>query len=150
MGVDVAVCEGELDEFLLQSGGVEDGVDAFEKGALLAVVGPRRLIVRRLPRSVELVNSRDLERFLAHRAQTLSGDQVAAISDVADLETTWSVSSASDLDAGRLHREFSIVRNEVGAALLRRVLWGVAAFALAYAVMVTMIATLVTSVVVRR
>ena len=113
---------------------------------LLVVVDPRKLVVRQPSHAVRVVASRELERVLSRAPRVLSGGQVAAISDLADLETTWPAPPSADLDTGRLHRDFASVRREVRSALLRRVLWIVGAFVVAYVVMVTMVATLVTSV----
>lgn len=114
--------------------------------ALLVVVEPRKLVVKRPAGGVRVVASQDLERLLARAPRILSGDQVAAISDLADLESTWPVPPAAQLDTQRLHRDFAMVRQEVRSALLRRVLWGVAAFCAAYAFVWGMVATLVTGV----
>lgn len=115
--------------------------------ALLVVVEPRRLTVRSTPVGVEIVASQELERFLTRAPRALPGDEVAAISDLADLESTWPAPPATELDAQRLHRDFALVRHAVRAALLRRVVWGVIAFVGAYALVWAMVATLVTSVV---
>ena len=115
---------------------------------LLVIVDPRKLVVRQPSDPVRVVSSHDVERVLTRAPHSLTGDHVAAVSDLADLETTWPALPNSELDTARLHRDFAVVRQEVHSAVLRRVLWGVAAFAVAYVVMLTMVATLVSSVVV--
>ncbi len=114
---------------------------------LLVVVDPRKLIVKRPPTYVSIVSSGDLERSLTRGQQILSGDEVAALSDLADLESTWPVPADTDLNLQRLHADFALVRLEVSSALVRRVLWGVVAFTVAYAIAWGMVATLVSSMV---
>jgi len=114
---------------------------------LLVLVEPRKLVVRRPASVVRVVESTELERMLTRAARTLTGDEVAAISDHADLESTWPTPPAGTFDVQRLHQDFAVVREEVRAALLRRVLWGVLAFAVVYALTVGTIATLVASMV---
>ena len=91
--------------------------------------------------------SPDLDRLLTRAPRILTGDEVAAISDLADLESTWPAPPAAQLDTQRLNREFALVRHEVRSALLRRVLWGVVAFVGAYAFVWSMVATFVTGVI---
>lgn len=114
---------------------------------LLVVVEPRKLVVKKASNSVRVVASHELERLLTRAPRVLAGDEVAAISDLADLETTWPSPPLSGLDTQRLHRDFALVRHEVRSAVLRRVLWGVAGFTIAYGLLWAMVATLVTNVV---
>lgn len=115
--------------------------------ALVVVVDPRRLVVKSAGSGVRVVASGDLERVLTKAPRILSGDQVAAISDLADLETTWPAPHAAGLDTQRLHREFALVRRGVDSALWRRVAWGAVAFVGAYALVWATVATLVSTVV---
>jgi hypothetical protein len=113
---------------------------------MLVVVEPRKLVVKRPANGVRVVASQDLERVLTRAPRVLAGDEVAAVSDLADLESTWPTPLAAGLDTQRLHRDFAMVRHGVRSALLRRVLWGAVGFTVAYALVWTMVATLVTSV----
>jgi len=115
--------------------------------ALLVVVDPRKLIVKRPATGVRVVASPDLERLLTRTPRVLTGDEVAAISDLADLESTWPAPPPAQVDTHSLHREFALVRHEVRSALLRRVLWGALAFAGAYVFVWSMVATFVTGVI---
>lgn len=96
--------------------------------ALLVVVGARRVVVRRPAAVVRVVASDDLERMLQRAPRILAGDEVAAVSDLADLESTWPMPTASALDVQGLHRSFAVVRAQVRSALLRRVVWATSAF----------------------
>jgi Nuclease-related domain len=114
---------------------------------LLVVVDPRRIVVKIPPATVRIVSSGDLERLLTRGPVIVSGDDVAALSDLADLESTWPVPPGTEHNHQRLHAEFALVRHEVSSALVRRVLWGVIAFTLAYGIVWGLVATLVSSVV---
>lgn len=95
--------------------------------ALLVVVGARRVTIRRPAAVVRVVASDDLERMLQRAPRILAGDEVAAVSDLADLESTWPMPTASSLDVQGLHRSFAVVRAQVRSALLRRVVWATSA-----------------------
>lgn len=113
---------------------------------MLVVVDPLRLTVKATSGEVVIVASRELEGFLSRAARTLTGDEVAHISDLADLDTTWPASPDSGLDTQKLHRDFGIIRTRVNDALLRRILWAAAATIVVYATVCSLIATLVTVV----
>ena len=72
---------------------------------------------------MDLATSGDLERVLTRLPKVLGGEQVATISDLADLESTWPAASALHADTQRLHREFALVRAEVRSAWFTRVSW---------------------------
>jgi hypothetical protein len=115
--------------------------------ALLVVVDPRRVTVRAPAHGVQVIESRDLQRFLTHSQRRLTGDEVARISDLADLDSTWPRTGALDLDTRRLRRDFLDLRDAVRQAILRRVLWIVAAFGVSYVVLWSLVATLVSDIV---
>lgn len=117
--------------------------------AVLVIVRPRKLIVRAPAEGVSIVVSQDLERFVTRALTALRGDEVAAISDLADLESTWPQQPDAQLDTQRLHRDFVVVRHAVRTALLRRVLWGSVGFLVACAFAWGMIAALVATVITR-
>jgi len=98
-----------------------------------------------------VITSNDLERTLAFSARTLTGEEVAHISDLADLVSTWPTVNAgpdgASLDTQKLHRDFGTIRTSVNDALVRRVLWGAAATIVVYAGVCSVISTLVTMVV---
>ncbi len=110
---------------------------------LLVVVNPRRLSVRVAASAVRVIPSSQVERFLSRAPRTLSGDEVARISDLADLAATWPPAATTTLDVQGLHRQFAVVRDEVRRALVRRVLWGVLGIAVAYAGVWSLVASFV-------
>jgi hypothetical protein len=110
---------------------------------LLVIVDPKRLTVTPAAGAVRVLASWELERVLTRAPRTLSGDEVAGLSDVADLVTTWPRADAVDLaDTQQLYRDFSAVRDEVRVALSRRILWIVAGLGLAYGAVWALIGTL--------
>ena len=114
---------------------------------LLVVVDPQKLTLKTAPAEVRVVSSRDLEAVLADAPRTLTGEEVALVSDVADLESTWPASDAVALDTQQLHRDFGTIRSSVNDALVRRILWGAAATIIVYVTVCSLIATFVTAVV---
>lgn len=96
---------------------------------LLALVEPRRVALRA---PLPVVRATDLHRTLERAPQTLDGDEVAAISDRADLGSTWPMADAAALDTQQLHRDFATVRAAVRDAADRRVLWIAAGVGVAY------------------
>jgi hypothetical protein len=114
---------------------------------LLVVVDPRKLSVRVAASGVRVIPSYQLERFLSKAPRTLSGTEVARISDLADLAATWPDAPAPRLDVRGLHRQFAVVRNSVRTALLRRVLWGTLGVAIIYAAVWTLVASLVSMLI---
>jgi Nuclease-related domain len=113
---------------------------------LVVVVGSRRLVVKTAVDDVRVVSATDLEKALCVSPQILSGDEVAFISDAADLDATWPTAGATVLDTQKLHREFSIIRAGVSTALVRRVTWAAAATTIVYISVCSVIATLVSIV----
>jgi hypothetical protein len=110
---------------------------------LLVIVDPKRLTVKQTATTVRVMASWELERVLTRAARTLTGDEVARLSDVADLITTWPRADAVDLaDTQQLYRDFSAVRDEVRVALGRRILWIVAGVGLMYGAVWSLIGTL--------
>ena len=118
---------------------------------LFVVVDPRRLVFKAPAQGLRVITSNDLERTLAFSARTLTGEEVAHISDLADLVSTWPTVNAgpdgASLDTQKLHRDFGTIRTSVNDALVRRVLWGAAATIVVYAGVCSVISTLVTMVV---
>jgi hypothetical protein len=110
---------------------------------VLVVVDPKRLTIRATSAGVQVVTSRQLDRWLHRQPRVLTGDAVAAISDVADQASTWHSLPGADQDPQRLFEDFAAIRDEVRTAIRRRVLWGFAAFALAYTVLWTSLAMFV-------
>ena len=95
---------------------------------VLVVVAPRRLVIKAMPGLVDVVTANELSRHFARAPRTLSGGEVAAISDLADLESTWGTPASVSLEVQGLHTSFGLVREEVRSARLRRlVLGGIAA-----------------------
>ncbi|MCU1439824.1 MAG: hypothetical protein JWP85_821 [Rhodoglobus sp.] len=119
--------------------------------ALLVIVDPKRLTVKQTASTVRVMASWELERVLTRAARTLTGDEVARLSDVADLVTTWPRADAVDLaDTQQLYRDFSAVRDEVRVALGRRILWIVVGLGLVYGAVWALIGTLASLVLATR
>jgi len=114
---------------------------------LLVVVDPLRLVIKAPAPGVRVLASRDLERVLAESPRTLTGEEVAEVSDLADLEGTWPAAAAPVLDTQALHRDFGTIRTSVNDSFVRRILWTAAATIVVYASVCSAIAALVTVVV---
>ena len=114
---------------------------------LLVIVDPQRLTIKSAPVDVRVVSSRELEAALAAAPSTLTGEEVALISDLSDLDSTWPASDAVALDTQQLHRDFGTIRSSVNDALVRRILWGASATIVVYASVCSAIATVVAAVV---
>jgi hypothetical protein len=114
---------------------------------LLVVVDPKRLTVKNPADTVLVVASWELEHVVTRLPRTLSGDEVASLSDVADLVTTWPRGDAVELnDTQQLYRDFSAVRADVRVALGRRILWIVAGLGALYGVVWALVGSLVSLV----
>ncbi len=114
---------------------------------MLVIVDPQRLTIKSPTPEVRVISSSELEGILATAASTLTGEEVAHISDVADLESTWPTGDAVNLDTQQLHRDFGTIRSRVNDALVRRILWAAVATIVVYAAVCSVIAALVTVVV---
>jgi hypothetical protein len=114
---------------------------------LVVVVRPRKLVVRAGEGSIRLVTSAELDRFLHRLPRILSGDEVAGVSDLADLESTWPEPNPTTIDVALLHRAFALVREEVRVAFWRRIVWASAALLAAFALVWMLVARLVTLIV---
>jgi len=114
---------------------------------LLVVVDPLRLAIKAPASGVRVISSRQLESVLTGAPRTLTGDEVARVSDLADLETTWPAADEPGLDTQQLHRDFGTIRTSVNDSLVRRILWAAAATIVVYATVCSVIAALVTVVV---
>lgn len=114
---------------------------------LVVVVRPRKLVVRAGEESVRLVTSAELDRFLHRLPRVLSGDEVARVSDLADLESTWPQPTPPTIDVALLHRAFALVREEVRVAFWRRVVWASGALLAAFVLVWMLVARLVTLLV---
>lgn len=114
---------------------------------LLVVVDPQRLSIRAAAPGVRVLTSRELEGVLADAPRTLTGEEVAEVSDLADLVGTWPTAAVAALDPQALHREFGTIRTSVNDSFVRRVLWGAAATIVVYAAVCSIVAALVTVVV---
>lgn len=101
--------------------------------AVIVLIDPRRLSIRSVADGVAIVPARELERWFDNIPRSLSGQQVADISDVADLSTTWdAIPGLPEQDTMQLYRDFAEIRSEVRSAVRRRVLWAVAGIVLVY------------------
>lgn len=119
---------------------------------LLVVVAPRRLTIKEPPPGVRVISSRELERALAGAPGTLTGEEVAQVSDLADLEGTWPAPDGAEpasqhFDTQKLHRDFGTIRTSVNDSLVRRILWAATATVVVYATVCSLIASLVATLV---
>lgn len=117
---------------------------------LLVVVNPRRFGVRAAATGVRVIPSHQLDRLLSRSPRTLHGDEVARISDLADLAETWPDAPPMPLDVVNLHQEFAVIRGEVRRALLRRALWVASGIAVLYVTVWTLIASFVSLLIAAR
>ncbi len=109
---------------------------------VLVIVGPRRLTIATPPHEVRVVQSAILRSALVNAAKTLSGDEVAGLSDVAELSSTWSVASPVRQDLPQLFLDFGAIRDEVSGAYRRRIVLIGASIVIAYVVMVVAVSQL--------
>jgi hypothetical protein len=93
------------------------------------IVNPKKLVLREQPSGLVVVSSKQLLRWLKNLERTLSGEEVAFISDVADRNSTWQTSATLPEDTPGLHRDFGVLREEVLGAMRLRITWGAIAFA---------------------
>lgn len=115
---------------------------------MLVIVNPKRLAVNSHPSTVRVIESAELERVLTRTAATMTGEEVARVSDLADLDATWPREIAGDPeDTQQLHRDFGTIRGEVRVALGRRTLWTLAALGVVCGVIWALTATLALRVV---
>jgi len=117
---------------------------------LLVVIDPKRLAIRASAAGLRVIGSFDLERVLTRAPHTLTGDDVARLSDVADLVTTWPPGRGTELDTRQVHREFELIRSDVREAIVRRVFWAGATTVLVCASTMGTVATLVSLMVLPR
>ena len=99
---------------------------------VLVIVGARKLVVRGLHPDVTVIRSEDLSRSLSRMPRLLAGEDVARISDLADLETTWGSAEAGSRDVQDLHRAFALTRADVRSATVRKLVLGIAAATLGF------------------
>jgi Nuclease-related domain len=97
---------------------------------VLVIVSSTKLALRQRPEGVTVVSSRQLLHYLEKHDRTLSGADVASVSDAAERDTTWQTSPAQAQDVQQLSRDFGSLRTQVDRARRARVLWGVVGFAL--------------------
>jgi hypothetical protein len=96
---------------------------------LLVIVNPTKLALREAPEGVTVVGSRQLLHFLEKADRTLSGADIASISDVADRDTTWQTTPVPAQDVQQLSASFSELKSEVQEATQARVFWAIVGFA---------------------
>jgi hypothetical protein len=99
-----------------------------EVEAVLVIVNPQKLTIRPQPTDAVVIASAQLERWLSRRDRRMEGEAVAAISDVADRDSTWHTAPAPHADTVQLHNDFNDLRAEVNLAARRRLLWASAGF----------------------
>jgi hypothetical protein len=92
---------------------------------LIVAVTPTKLLLREQPCGVSVVASRGLLHHLERLVPTLSGADVASISDVADRHSTWEMSADSPHDPQKLGDSFAALREEVQDAAEARLFWSI-------------------------
>jgi hypothetical protein len=97
---------------------------------ILVIVSSTRLALRQRPEGVTVLGSRQLLHYLEKHDRTLSGGDVASVSDAAERDTTWRTSPAQVQDVEQLSRDFGALRAEVDRATRARVFWAIVGFAL--------------------
>jgi hypothetical protein len=110
---------------------------------LVVLVQARRVQARGLA----VLEAGELHRMLTRAPQRLDGDTVAALSDIADLPSSWAEADGAVDDARRLHLDFAALRSTVDEAAQVRLAWalGVAAVVLATVWTVVAAATSITT-----
>jgi hypothetical protein len=111
---------------------------------LVVVVEPKRISVKASAAPVRVIASYQLERMLTRAVATLCGDEVALISDHADLATTWPSAETPGLDTQQLHRDFADVRAQVRSALVRRIFWTAMGIGALYTVVLVLVSSFIT------
>ncbi|HEX4401551.1 MAG TPA: nuclease-related domain-containing protein [Galbitalea sp.] len=92
---------------------------------LIVAVTPTKLVLRDQPIGVSVVTSRGLLHHLEKLDVTLSGADIASISDIADRHSTWEMSPDSAQDPQRLGVSFAALREEVQDAAETRLFWSI-------------------------
>jgi hypothetical protein len=92
---------------------------------LIVAVTPTKLVLREQPSDVSVVTSRGLLHHLERLDATLSGADVASISDIADRHSTWEMSPDSSQDPQKLGLSFAALREEVQDATQTRLFWSI-------------------------
>ncbi|MBC7591499.1 MAG: NERD domain-containing protein [Salinibacterium sp.] len=118
---DILAAQAEADEAALLLGAAAG--KPIRVSPMLVVVDPHRLSVRTPGNAVCVIASSGLEKLLSTAPPTMTGEDVAFVSDLADLDATWPVSATTALDPQQLHRDFGQIRSQVGTALVRRIVW---------------------------
>ena len=90
---------------------------------LIVAVTPTKLVLREQPSSVSVVTSRGLLHHLEKLDATLSGADVASISDFADRHSTWDMPQETAQDPQKLGASFAALREEVQDATEARLFW---------------------------
>lgn len=98
---------------------------------LLVIVRPTKLVLREQPAGVTVVGSAQLLHYLEKLDRTLSGADIASISDVADRATTWQAAPAPTADLQQLTSDFAELKSAVQEATQARVFWAIVGFAVA-------------------
>ncbi|MCU1534446.1 MAG: hypothetical protein JWR53_927 [Glaciihabitans sp.] len=118
------------------------GVDVVVE-PIIVIVNPKKLTIRQQPAGVVVISSHQLLRWLTRLDRTLDGEAVALISDVADRTATWHSSPSPAQDTQQLHRDFAVLRAQVGRAAARRAFWVGSLFIAVFAGAWVSVATLV-------
>jgi hypothetical protein len=93
--------------------------------AVAVVLEPAKIWTKRDSDTVAVVTGKALVTWLLAQPQTLSGTEVAMLSDAADRPVTWDA-AASDVGAEiDLSARFDVLRAEVESAARRRKMWGI-------------------------
>jgi hypothetical protein len=97
--------------------------------AVLAVLDPALLQIKRRPAGVEVLEARKLVRWLKKRGRVLSAEQLAQIDSVVGVAATWEQQPdhAADLDR---RNDFDSLQREIKQARRRRLTWLVGVFAI--------------------
>jgi hypothetical protein len=96
---------------------------------VMVIVAPTRLALREPPQGVTVLGSRQLLHHLEKLDRTLSGADIALISDVADRDTTWQTLPVPAQDVLLLRDEFDELKSAVQEATQARVFWAIVGFA---------------------
>lgn len=115
--------------------------------SLVVLVEPVKIAQLATPEGVQVITSMQLEQWLLQRPPVLSGEEVAAISFIAELNETWPQPQHLAQKSRETTRSFVRIHHEVRKASARRFVWVTGALIVSLATVWTLVSTLTTLVV---
>ncbi|MGJ8721671.1 MAG: nuclease-related domain-containing protein [Salinibacterium amurskyense] len=94
---------------------------------VLVIVEPVKVSTLAVPADVRVLTSMQLEQWLLSAQATLTGEEVATLSTVAESSTTWPAPQQATIASRTITREFVRIHHDVRRASARRFVWVVVA-----------------------